>query len=146
MKSYFDTSFLVSLYLPDANFAAAAKAAQAVASPIELNPFGHIELVNAVSLRVFRKEISRSQRTKVMAQIQNDIASGFLSLVTHHTTVYEEAIRLARRHSVVLGTRSFDVLHVAAAILSGATRFYSFDKRQSKLARANRLTTPLAIP
>jgi predicted nucleic acid-binding protein len=145
MKSYFDTSFLVSLYTLDANSVAATRVVQAFVPPLELNPFSHLELINAVSLRVFRKEISRSQAAKVRAAIQSDIASGFLSLVANHASVYEEAFRLARRHSVVLGTRSFDVLHVAAAILTGAGRFYTFDKRQAKLARANKMTTPIRI-
>jgi predicted nucleic acid-binding protein len=31
-------------------------------------------------------------------------------------------------------TRSFDILHVAAALELGATKFWSFDDRQKRLA------------
>ncbi|MCP5542890.1 MAG: PIN domain-containing protein [Akkermansiaceae bacterium] len=47
-----------------------------------------------------------------------------------------EAERLSATHSEKLGTRSLDILHVAAALVLGSTVFFTFDKRQAKLGKA----------
>jgi hypothetical protein len=47
-----------------------------------------------------------------------------------------EAESLAEHHTPALGTRSLDILHVAAALVLGATEFCTFDTRQAKLAKA----------
>ena len=51
----------------------------------------------------------------------------------------QEAESLAEHHTPVLGTRSLDILHVAAALVLGATEFCTFDTRQGKLAKATGL-------
>jgi predicted nucleic acid-binding protein len=47
--------------------------------------------------------------------------------------------RLSARYSEKLGTRSLDILHVAGAVVLGATSFLTFDRRQATLARASGL-------
>ena len=54
--------------------------------------------------------------------------------------LYPKAIELAERHSATLGTRSLDLMHVAAALILGADLFLSFDERQRKAAEAEGLT------
>ena len=46
-----------------------------------------------------------------------------------------EAERLAEQHTPAIGSRSLDILHVAAATILGATDFYTLDTRQGKLAQ-----------
>lgn len=48
---------------------------------------------------------------------------------------------LARRHGAELGVRTLDSLHVACALELRADRFWTFDERQAKLARAEGLKT-----
>ena len=48
--------------------------------------------------------------------------------------VYAEAEALSAAHTKTLGTRGFDVLHVAVAIALGAKDFLTFDIRQKALA------------
>jgi predicted nucleic acid-binding protein len=43
---------------------------------------------------------------------------------------------LAEHHTPVIGARSLDVLHVAAALVLGATEFCTLDTRQANLAKA----------
>ena len=45
-------------------------------------------------------------------------------------------MRLAREHTAALGTRSLDVLHVAAALALRERNFVTGDDRQAKLAAA----------
>jgi len=55
---------------------------------------------------------------------------------------FEESVRLSRT-TPEKGWRTIDVLHVAAAITSGAQEFYSFDLDQNELASSRGLKTRL---
>jgi predicted nucleic acid-binding protein len=52
---------------------------------------------------------------------------------------FERARQLSRQTTAKLGTRTADLLHVAAALELGADYFYSFDRQQRKLAQSVRL-------
>ncbi len=58
----------------------------------------------------------------------------------HQAMPWTEALRraeaLSAAHTEQLGTRAADILHVAAALITGAEGFLSFDKRQRALASA----------
>ena len=47
---------------------------------------------------------------------------------------------LGPRHAARLGARTLDSLHVACALELRAERFWTFDERQKRLARAEGLT------
>ncbi len=49
---------------------------------------------------------------------------------------FERCIELAKQYATRLGMATFDMLHVASALELGAERFWTFDERQAKLARA----------
>jgi predicted nucleic acid-binding protein len=49
-------------------------------------------------------------------------------------TIFRRAAELASSETATLGTRSFDILHVACAETLGAHEFLTFDRRQSSLA------------
>ena len=49
--------------------------------------------------------------------------------------VFQRSVGFSRAHTSSIRIRSFDILHVAAAVELGATEFWSFDKRQRSLAR-----------
>ena len=66
-----------------------------------------------------------------------DLRSGRLvKTVLKWPVVFRLASRLAKVHSVTVGTRSLDILHVAAAKSLRAGEFVSFDTRQRALAAA----------
>jgi predicted nucleic acid-binding protein len=60
-------------------------------------------------------------------------------------TIPESALELcadlAGRHGAKLGMRTLDSLHVACALELKAERFWTFDERQAKLAKAEGLKT-----
>jgi predicted nucleic acid-binding protein len=132
---YADTSFLVSLYSPDIHSASAAAAAARLGSSIFLTPLGELELLNALELRVFRKEATASEIRQAQGRLREHIASGFFSPQPMPPTVYERARQISRRRSAALGLRTLDILHVASAILLQAQRFLTFDRRQERLAK-----------
>jgi predicted nucleic acid-binding protein len=47
---------------------------------------------------------------------------------------FRAAARISEKHTAANGSRSLDILHVAAAKAMGATEFLSFDVRQRALA------------
>ncbi len=50
--------------------------------------------------------------------------------------------RLSASHSATLGTRTLDILHVAAALVLGLADLLTFDTRQAALAKAAGLKVP----
>lgn len=139
MSVYADTSFLVSLYTPDANSRKAAEQVRAIDGAIWLTPFGEFELSTALELRLFRRELSVSAIRAAHSAFHDDMESGVFSRKPMPVGVFDRAGQIARKHTARLGVRTLDVLHVASALMLGATDFYTFDRNQSKLATAQGL-------
>ena len=139
MKIYADTSFLVSLYSPDVNSAVAVRAMQASSGDRLVTTFGELEVVNAMQLRIFRKEVSAAQAQSSLDDFEKDLRTGVFQLRGLPEPLFEQARQLSRRTTAKLGTRTADLLHVAAALELGADYLYSFDQQQRKLAQAVRL-------
>ena len=146
MTAYLETSFLVSLYTLDSNSASAVAAVQSSGGPFPLTSFGELELINAIELRQFRREITSAQAKLGRVDLSRDLRAGLFQRAPTTPAVYKEALRLAHSHTARLGVRSLDILHVASALELGFTAFYTFDKRQGQLARAAGLTLPLRLP
>ena len=139
MKVYVDTSFLVSLYSPDPNSAIAARTMQFSRRSHFISTLVELEAVNALELRVFRKEISSSQAQSSFRDFEKDVLGGILQLRPLSDQAFERARRLGKQTTARLGTRTADLLHVAAALELGVDYLYSFDQQQRKLAEAVRL-------
>ena len=139
MTSYADTSFLASLYLMDFHATAAASAMRRARLPFLVTSFGRFELANAISLRLFRKEVTLSQLRGAFRLLEEDLADGVLSNAGMPVAIFERAEMISRRQTPKLGTRTLDVLHVASALVLRATVFYTFDQRQATLASSEGL-------
>lgn len=146
MISYLETSFLVSLYTPDANSLSAAAYIVKAGGPFPLTPFGETELTNAIELRVFRHEVTAGQAKNALANLASHIAGGTFFAAPMPAAVYDMAQRLSRKHTATLGTRTLDILHVASALALEAESFYTFDRRQAQLVRVAGMKSPVRIP
>ena len=143
MKTYADTGFVTSLYVRDANSGRAQAVMSAQALPIAVCWLHQLEFRNALRLRVFRKEMTIVQRDASLNWFLADLANGIWVVETPlHQTLMTEAERFSATHSETLGTRSLDILHVAAAVVLGCRVFLTFDLRQAALAKAAGLTVP----
>ena len=140
MSIYADTSFFVSLYLPDRH---SEEAERRTASKPRLwfAPLHRAEWMHAIAQHVFRKEISASEARQAQAELQSDLGSGLWLRIDLPESVWDTCAELARRHGSRLGMRTLDSLHVAAAVELGANAFWTFDERQAKLAAAVGLQT-----
>jgi len=140
LTAYLDTSFLVSLYAPDSNSPIAAARMGRIALPTLITPLTELELVNALSLRVFHQDLRPAEVKAARAAFYKDLESGVFVSQLLPGAAYLHANRMARRRTPRLGTRTLDVLHVAAAVALKAGMFLSFDNRQNALARVEGLT------
>jgi len=139
LKIYADPSFLVSLYIPDANSAAALRTMSAFAGDRLVSALCELEVVNAFSLRVFRKQATPVEANSAFANFEKDLREGLFQLRGLPVRIFERARQLSQQTTAKRGTRTADLLHVAAALELGADFLYSFDQQQRKLAHAVRL-------
>jgi predicted nucleic acid-binding protein len=139
LKIYADSSFLVSLYSADTNWVAAARAMETSTGEFFVTTLCELEVVNAFGLRVFRKEVSVAQAQSSVIDFEKDLRDGVFRLQGLSDSIFERARLVSRQTTAKLGTRTADLLHVAAALELGADFLYSFDKQQRKLAQSVRL-------
>ncbi len=144
MKLYADTSVLFSLYVMDTNSPRADGWRQANPGPLNFTGFHRLELRNALSLAVFQQRLTAAEAAAAWQEIQKDLAAGLLVPAPGRwEELFQEAESLAEQHTPVIGSRSLDLLHVAAALVLGATEFCTFDARQGRLARLANLRVQL---
>ncbi|HEX4032317.1 MAG TPA: type II toxin-antitoxin system VapC family toxin [Terracidiphilus sp.] len=133
---YLDSSLMVSLYCPDANSAAAVAALRTAKAPLIVSALCELETMNAFALRVFRKELTNAQADSARQNLEKDLRDGAFLTRELPEAACARAHKLSKLLTATLGTRTADLLHVAAAVESGATGFFSFDLQQRKMAQA----------
>ena len=136
MSLYYDSGVLVKLYvreqMSDAVTAFVARRGEA----ITVNGLHELEIRNALRLKRFRAELDATQLAASMAMLAGDIARRRLIRGAFDwQLVRDEAERLSGTASTTIGTRTIDLLHVAAALSQGVTGLVSLDHRQSAAAR-----------
>lgn len=139
--TYADSGFVVSLYLTtEGTSAQTRKEVKRSGKPILLSPLSLLEIRNALNFGINRGEITSEQRDAVLAEIDTQIEIGFFRLVdANQSSIHAKAQDLSNKHTPLVATRSLDLMHLAAALLSGARTFLTFDKRQAKAAFAEGL-------
>jgi len=135
LKIYADTSFLISLYSLDANSSVAVQTMQNSTGERYITALGELEVLNVFELRVFRKELSAQQVRTSIRDFESDLRNEILLLRPLTEEMFERARTLSRQTTARLGTRTAELLHVAAALELDADYLYSFDQQQRKLAR-----------
>ena len=138
MSVYVDTSFLVSLYLTDKN-STDARHRILSAPAVWFTPLHEAEWTHAISQHVFRGQLSLSESDRMHAKLNEHMESGPWILVPLPEKALGRCADLARMHGPKLGVRTLDSLHVACALELKAERFWTFDERQAKLAKAQGL-------
>jgi predicted nucleic acid-binding protein len=139
--TYADSGFVVSLYLTtEGTSARARKEVKRAGKPVLLSPLSLLEIRNALNFGINRGEITSEQRDAVLAEIDTQIEAGFFRLVdASQSSIYKKAQELSNKHTPAVATRSLDLMHLAAALLSEARTFLTFDKRQAKAGFAEGL-------
>jgi hypothetical protein len=108
-----------------------------VSLPLAWTSLHALEVRNAFELGVFRGLLTASDVKAAWANLEKDLRRSRLMRTTiKWPATFHRAARLSENHSATTGTRSLDILNVAAAKSLRATEFISFDGRQRSLAVA----------
>lgn len=140
MIAYADSSILVSVYVADSHSTVADQLLFS-GPQILLTPLHQAEWAHAISQHVFRGQLSTAESDHLEREFEADQLAGLWVKVAMPENAFEICAGLARRYGRKLGVRTLDSLHVACALELKAERFWTFDGRQAKLAKALGLKT-----
>jgi predicted nucleic acid-binding protein len=140
LSIYADTSFFVSLYLPDRHSGEAQRRID-LRPLLWLTPLHRAEWTHAIAQHVFQQKMSAVEAQRVYRDLERDRSSGLWLEVDLPEMAFETCVDLARRHAARIGVRTLDTLHVASALELKADRFWTFDERQAKLAQVEGFKT-----
>jgi len=126
------------LYLKDAHSATALQWAESCPR-LWLTPLHIAECFHAFAQQVYFGKITASVAERLYDQFSRDCAAKIWQEGPVPERAFERSADLARRHGPQLGVRTLDSLHVACALELKAERFWTFDERQAKMARAEGL-------
>jgi predicted nucleic acid-binding protein len=132
---YAESSVLTSLVMRDANNEKAIELTGSQDAPFFFNHLLKLEICNAIRLNVAAgtmDEVGAAKCERQVASLQRD--GKWQMVEPDWERVFKHSMGFSRAHTSSIRTRSFDILHVAAAVELGATEFWSFDKRQRSLA------------
>ncbi|MBM3858315.1 MAG: type II toxin-antitoxin system VapC family toxin [Verrucomicrobia bacterium] len=156
MKPYADTNFLTRCYLPiEAHPPTDDQLAElrGAGGWLPIVWLHRLELANAFEQHVFawrtlgRTRITAEMAAAAQARFREDCAQPASLLrptVISPSDLEQQFEELCLRHTAKHGFRTYDLLHVASALLLDCDTFWSFDPKANKLAALEGLKT-LAI-
>jgi predicted nucleic acid-binding protein len=133
---YLDASVTFSLYGVDRNTPGALSLIRHATLPLLLSALCELETLNAISLRVFRGDLSERDAARVRLNFQADLIAGVYKQRPLPLTAFDRAFTLSERITPTIGVRAADLLHIAAALELGASTLYTFDQKQKRAAQA----------
>ena len=139
-----DTSFLFSLYGNDVHTPAAVAWCAQNNRVISISLLNRFELINALRFAECRKSMKPGEAALHHQLFEHAIIDGrLIEKICNLAEVLAEASRLSAAHTLTGGHRGFDILHLAAARIMGATQFLTFDANQKQLAANVGFTAPI---
>src|SRR5271170_2620018 len=99
-------------------------------------PLHLVEFAHSIEQNVFCRRISVRSARQIHLDFERDRRAGLWREVGHPDPVFAVSVDLVRNYTATIGTRTLDLLHVASALALKAERFWTFDDRQAKLAKA----------
>lgn len=152
MTAYADSSFLVRLIVDEIGSEEAVAVFRQLQRPqLVFNRLHSLEVRNALRQKAFMdaaklpiakraqvtKHLSRSE-ARLEAYLKRHV---FIASDTEWPDTFEDAEGFSSSHTLRLGTRAFDILHVAAACRATTKLFITCDLPQAALAKAEGLKT-----
>jgi len=131
---YLDTSALLKLYIRELGSEAVQARVASQNLPLPIWEIQEAELLNALRLKVFWKEITLDQAETQIALFQKRRKQGFYHFPEILRNDLMKTFRQLSAETPRLGCRTMDIFHVACAVQLAATEFLTFDHRQRLLA------------
>lgn len=140
MIAYIDTALFVKSFVLEAGSAGAIRLLEGIGEPFAYSHLHELEIPNAIRLKRFRGEITKTQENAAIRTFHADVDAGRFERMDYDlAAVFIRAERLSAKCSSAIGSRSLDLWHVAAAIEAGCRVFVSHDARQRKAAELSKL-------
>jgi predicted nucleic acid-binding protein len=150
MSPFPDTSFLCALYREQDNSKRADRRFNLLHEPLAVSSLLLLEFRQSVRFQIGlhdrdkTKGFSRTEGTRMLEDLKNDLDSGVLKTVSiEWVSVHGIAERLSGEHTISACHRLIDILHVSTTLHLGAGEFLTFDANQKRLARAEGLKVSL---
>ena len=140
---FLDTSALLKLYVRETGSEAVHSLVVSQDLPLAIWEIQEAELINALRLKAFWKEITPEQADAQIALFQERWKRGFYHFPAIDRIALMETYRRLSAETPRLGCRTMDILQVACAVEIGASAFLTFDKGQAELARFAGLEVPM---
>ena len=135
-KTYFDSSAVVKLYVPEAHSIKVSAFVRSLQHPILFSHLHDLEIRNGLRLKVFRGESAANAVDAALRLMDEDLRSGVLVRPDlNWLDVFRHAERPSKELSSVMGAQSLDLLHIASALILQAEDFLTFDNRQRAAAK-----------
>lgn len=147
MRPYADSNFFTRLYLslPGSNRAEAwlEEAKRKASSLLPATWLHRLEVLNAFEQQVFvsrihaQPRITSEQAAAAQAHFREDVTRSRFTRIANlsQDQLSERFEDLSLRHTARHGFRTYDILHVASALLLECDTFWSFDAKALRLAK-----------
>jgi predicted nucleic acid-binding protein len=136
MTTYIDTALFVKALVFEADSEATIHLLDEIGEPFAYSHLHELEIPNAIRLKRFRGEITKTQETSAIRIFLSDVDAGRFERISYDlAAVFIRAEQLSSKYSGEVGSRSLDLWHVAAALEAGCSSFVSYDARQRSVAR-----------
>lgn len=138
MKTFWDTSGVLSLVLKDSRCREARRVLNNPAWQHVTSPLAALEAENRLHRLGISGEVDQQECRQAAEWMAQLFASRFITLlnVKDSRLIAAEGRRMIRHFSSTRPHRTMDLLHVACARLLRAEGFFTFDSNQSALAEA----------
>jgi predicted nucleic acid-binding protein len=131
---YLDTSALLKLYIREQGSDQVQALVAAQDLPLPIWEIQEMELINALRLKVFWREITAAQANTQIDHFAARRRRGLYVFPALDRSALMESFRQLSAETPRLGCRTLDILHVACALQLKADTFVTFDTRQRALA------------
>jgi predicted nucleic acid-binding protein len=131
---YLDTSALLKLYIREPGSEAVQAHVTSQDFPLPIWEIQEAELVNALRLKAFWKEITPDQAETQIDLFHNRRKRGLYTFPQIDRNSLMKCFLHLSAETPRLGCRTLGILHVACAMEIAASAFLSFDQRQNALA------------
>ena len=147
MNAYIDTALFVKAFVMEADSPGTICLLEQIGEPFAYSHLHELEIPNAIRLKRLRGEITKTQETAALRAFHADVDAGRFERIAYDlAAVFIGAERLSAKCSAMIGSRSLDLWHVAAALETGCDTFVSYDSRQRKAAELSGLHVLPAPP
>lgn len=154
MKAYADSNFFVRLHLSTDGYEDAKALVSRIGTgghpALPVTWLHRVEVANAFQYHVFLARqgmdvrLSPETAAAALARFLEDVESGSYGAAAQVLPTLLEARfqDLSLRHTARHGFRTYDLLHVASALILGCDTFWSFDRKACRLATLEGLKVP----